>query len=377
MPPRASRGQAAPEALPQRGLAGPGSAEPDLTEPGRGRLSRAGPCRVRCAVITSPGRVHPGPADPTAHPAELHAVHGWTVRPAPGQQTPQPAEQPVPRGVLHPWHPARTRRRQPGERAEHGGTAGSPAGLVACREPGCAGSRAPRAETARLRRESGEFLCSRCRADRSPPRCPERTPSKAVLSLTHLQPHRGEGSRRPLSAERPQRSPERPARPCERTGQEKERGGSSRRSGTAGRFARAHSAAAAEAPPAGSALCSSSGASFFPVLFRKRGTGTGCISCLSLNIKTKHLKTKRFALQINRELEPSHGEVGLRLSWFGFISVMVLCVGVLIVFCFSLKALYKPNVTPHRIVLGVTGRDNNYPVQRSYPHMARSNKYLV
>lgn len=256
------------------------------------------------------------------------------------------------------------------DRGEPGGS-GRMQGAGMRRQP-----RTPSGDSTLMQGKRGVPLFS-LSSNRSPPRCPERAPSKAVLSLTHLQPHGGEGSRRPLSAERPQRSPERPARPCERTGQEKERGGSSRRSGTAGRFARAHRAAAAEAPPAGSALCSSSGASFFPVLFRKRGTGTGCISCSSLNIKTKHLKTKRFALQINRELEPSHGEVGLRLSWFGFISVMVLCVGVLIVFCFSLKALYKPNVTPHRIVLGVTGRDNNYPVQRSYPHMARSNKYLV
>lgn len=77
------------------------------------------------------------------------------------------------------------------------------------------------------------------------------------------------------------------------------------------------------------------------------------------------------------ELEPSHGEEGLCQHWLCFISVMVLRVGVLIVFCFSLKALYKPNITPHRIVLGVTGRDNNYPVQCSYTHMARSNKSLV
>lgn len=120
-----------------------------------------------------------------------------------------------------------------------------------------------------------------------------------------------------------------------------------------------------------------SGASSFPALFRKCGIATGCTSRSTLKIKTKHLKTKRFALQINRELEPSRGEVGLRWSWFGFISVMVLRVGVLIVFCFSLKALYKPNITPHRIVLGVRGRDNNYPLQCSYTHMARSNKSLV
>lgn len=113
---------------------------------------------------------------------------------------------------------------------------------------------------------------------------------------------------------------------------------------------------------------------FFPALFRKYRRVTGCST---LKIKTKHLKTKRFVLQINTELEPSHGEEGLCQAWLCFISVMVLRVGVLIVFCFSLKALYKPNITPHRIVLGVTGRDNNYPVQCSYTHMARSNKSLV
>lgn len=56
---------------------------------------------------------------------------------------------------------------------------------------------------------------------------------------------------------------------------------------------------------------------------------------------------------------------------------MVLRVGVLIVFCFSLKARYKPTLTPHRIVLGVRDRDNNYPVQCSYTHTAKNNKSLV